>query len=776
MRRALSVHALPLRVRLARVVPARALSVLTVALGMLAGLFLSPATATTATNAAAAAAAAAAASGAADRAAPPPVVPRPTQWEDLGGTVRLGEESRIVVDPQSRSRTAMPAGRQELPGPARQNTLQLAEQLRDELGEVSGLEPEIVTGAVEARPGDIRLRLVDDGRLGAEGYRLDSSDVLRVDAASTHGLYYGTRTLLQTLRADDGHRAVPRARSTDRPTQRVRMVHLDAGRKYWELEHLEKLIRRMGDQKLNTLFLHLSESEGFRLHSPRFPGLAEPEHSYSRADIDRLKALAARHHVQLMPGLEVPGHATVISEAFDIGFGSGPNPCTAEHTHSHLTADWIVDMTSEKAVEKTKQIVDEFAGWFDAPLFSIGAEEVPGQLGECPRVKEYLAADPDVSTLGDLLNRYINTLDEVVTKHGKRTAVYNGSEHMPAPQQQVHGPVVFLTWEGTGSEPVIPGHDEIAIGPFYVTPNNYHNLYPDEQWMYGTWKPNSEADMLGSGLMHWADYNFWSDNGYFEQHSAGPRAVMADRAWNGSAPPDSLADFRDRVAAIGDPPGVRQDPVRPRVDDGRPSHHWTFDRASYPSGWTYAGSPGNTIMAEDVAGDLPGTTYIINNPALVDGGVRGEAFRFDHDRDGVGFGGLDVEEPWTASAWVRTTARTEGEQVLLSSKFGALKLQQSGTGKVGLTRYGPSGPADHSFDYTLPLDSWVHLTWVAEPGRTTLYANGKRVDTVSASIPLPMRSIGLPRASLRGDLDELLTWDEALSEGQVSDHYENYAH
>ncbi|MEJ8656765.1 family 20 glycosylhydrolase [Streptomyces sp. MS1.AVA.4] len=710
--------------------------------------------------------------------APPSVVPRPTDWTDLGGRTVLTPRTRIVVDPRSARATALPAGRAELPGPARQSVRGLADQLRAELASVSGLRPRIAYG--HPAPGDIVLRLTDTG-LGAEGYRFDSGSGSRtagdtggavtVEAASTHGLFYGTRTLLQLLRATaPDHRSLPRARAADRPAQAVRMVHLDAGRKYWRIPYLENLIRRMGDQKLNTLFLHLSESEGFRLHSPKFPGLADPGHSYSRADIEHLKAFAARHHVQLMPGIEVPGHATVISEAFGIGFGAdngtGSAPCTGAHTHSHLTADWIIDMTSERAVEKTEEIVDEFAGWFDAPLFAIGAEEVPGQLAECPRVKDFLAADPDVSTLGDLLNRYINTLDDVVSKHGRRTAVYNGSEHLAAPQQKVHGPVVFITWEGTGAESAIPGHDEIAIGPFYVTPNNYHHLYPDEPWMYDTWAPSTTPDMLGSGLVNWADYNFWSDDGYFEQQMAAARAILADRAWNASPTPDTVDGFRALVARLGDPPGIRPLPVAPRTDDGRPSHHWTFDPAPYPSGWTYAGSPGNTLYAEDVAGALPGTSYIINNPTPVTGdGATGGAWRFDHDRDGVGLGGLDTAEPWTVSVRVRPTART-ADQVLLSSKAGALKLMQYGTGRVGLTRY---GTADHSFPYTLPLDRWTLLTWVAEPGRTTLYADGERVGTVEASVPLPLRSIGTEKASLRGDLDELRTWDEALSPGQVRD-------
>lgn len=704
---------------------------------------------------------------AAPASAPPPVVPRPTQWSDLGGLTTLTPRTRILVEPGSLDRTALPSGRRELPGPVRQNVQELARQLRTELTAVSGITPDISGDVTHAGDGDIVLRLADGPAatpFGAEGYRLDSAGPVRIEAASTHGLFYGTRTVLQLLRATDpGHRTLPRARSLDRPAQQLRMVHLDAGRKYWQIPYLKNLIRRMGDQKLNTLFLHLSESEGFRLDSPKFPGLADPEHSYSRADIEHLKSFAARHHVQLMPGIEVPGHATVISEAFGIGFGAGTDPCTGAHTHSHLTADWIIDMTSEKAVGKTKEIVDEFAGWFDAPLFSIGGEEVPGQLADCPRVQKFLAADPEVSTLGDLLNRYINTLDDVLASHGKRTAVYNGSEHLTAPQQKAHGPIVFITWEGTGAEPAVPGHDEIAIGPFYDTPNNYHHLYPDEPWMYDGWAPSTAPDMLGSSLVNWADYNFWAEDGYFEQHMAGPRAIMADRAWNATPTPDTVTGFRALVARIGDPPGITPAPAAPRVDDGRPSHHWTFDTATYPSGWTYAGSPGNTLFAEDTAGGLPGSSYIINNPTPVADGVNGQAWRFDSDRDGVGFGGLDVAEPWTASVRVRSTART-ADQVLLSSKAGALKLQQYGTGKVGLTRY---GTADLSFDYTLPLHQWVQLTWVTEPGRTTLYADGERVGTVDASVPLPLRSIGTEKAGLRGDLDDLLTWDEALSPGQV---------
>ncbi|WAL95094.1 hypothetical protein [Streptomyces sp. Je 1-369] len=40
--------------------------------------------------------------------------------------------------------------------------------------------------------------------------------------------------------------------------------------------------------------------------------------------------------------------------------------------------------------------------------------------------------------------------------------------------------------------------------------------------------------------------------------------------------------------------------------------------------------------------------------------------------------------------------------------------------------------------------------------------------SVAASIPLPLRSIGTEQASLRGDLDDLVTWDEAVSPAEVA--------
>jgi hexosaminidase len=179
----------------------------------------------------------------AETATTPLTLPRLRNWTPIDGSVRFTEDSRILVDPGSRGSSTTPAGRAELPGPAHQTTQELAKRLQDDLRQATGFEPPIRSDVQHAAPGDVVLRLVDDAALGAEGYRLDSSGPVRVEAASTHGLYYGTRTLLQLLR----DRAFPKGATEDRPTQRVRLVVLDAGREYWDLAYLERLVRKMGD-------------------------------------------------------------------------------------------------------------------------------------------------------------------------------------------------------------------------------------------------------------------------------------------------------------------------------------------------------------------------------------------------------------------------------------------------------------------------------------------------------------------------------------------------
>lgn len=684
----------------------------------------------------------------------PSIIPALAQWSGKPGTLALPDNVRVVMT----SETA----ETDLQG---RTVRQEAEQLVADLSE-SGRS---ATLAVGATPGTGDIVLVTDPSVADEAYRLKIDDRVTIGASSAAGLFYGGRTLLQALSSTD---ALPAGETLDAPGQAMRGGMIDAGRKFWSVDYLKDLIRRMSYQKLNMLNLHLVESEGFRLDSPAFPGLADPASSYDEAEIRDLVDFAADYHVEIMPGFEFPGHATVISDYFQIGFGMGDNPCTAANMHSHLTPDWVLDMTSDKARADSARILKEFLPWFDSEYVHLGGDELPGQLASCGRVVKYIADQPDIGSSGDMLVDYLNELSAVTEGLGKRPIIYNGFEHMTRSQQTLDKDVIIQDWEGEGTNAAFDGHDKIWMNSryAYLTPNNYHNLSPDLDYLASSWAPRKSDDMLGSSFGVWADYSMWAEDEFFEQKMGPLRAAIADRTWN-TAGRNTVADLTSRLAVIGDAPGTQGFAPRERVGADAPLHSYPFEERPYPSGYTWAGSKGQTLFVEDTTGRLNGSTYIIYNPSFVDQGIKGSALSFSQDRQGVGLGGVDLPGPWTMSVWVKQTA-AHPNATLLSSRSGtSIVLRDAASGNVALVT--PEGR--RTFDATIATGTWVAMSLVNDGVRTSLYLDGKPADSIDASMALPLAAIGAWNLSLRGLIDELNVFDAALSPAQIAANYERDA-
>ncbi|WP_326591695.1 glycoside hydrolase family 20 zincin-like fold domain-containing protein [Streptomyces brevispora] len=131
------------------------------------------------------------------------MLPSLRQWQPGEGEFTLTDRARIVLDGAREQRTAADA--------------------RRFAAELNG-HPSVSRGLSAARAGDIVLRQDPalKGSLGAEGYRLDVGDRVTVTAATSTGVFYGSRTVLQLLNDDDGRAA--RGSATDVPAYRERGV------------------------------------------------------------------------------------------------------------------------------------------------------------------------------------------------------------------------------------------------------------------------------------------------------------------------------------------------------------------------------------------------------------------------------------------------------------------------------------------------------------------------------------------------------------------------
>ncbi|GAA0895481.1 MULTISPECIES: glycoside hydrolase family 20 zincin-like fold domain-containing protein [Streptomyces violaceusniger group] len=140
--------------------------------------------------------------------------------------------------------------------------------------EHSALRPPVTTGTPAV--GDIALRVDPNADFGGakpelrpEAYRLKVADgVVDIVGGSDKGLYYGTRTLLQTVLGSPDHASLPGETAVDYPNYAIRGFMLDVGRRYFTPEFITSYLRWMGWLKLNALQLHINDNE----ISARTPG------------------------------------------------------------------------------------------------------------------------------------------------------------------------------------------------------------------------------------------------------------------------------------------------------------------------------------------------------------------------------------------------------------------------------------------------------------------------------------------------------------------------
>jgi hypothetical protein len=464
----------------------------------------------------------------------PQVVPSLREWSGGQGVLRLGEGSRIVVDGDDGS------------------LADAARTFRDDLAGVTGLSLPVVSGS-RPRAGDVFLSLHGaDRALGSEGYQLNVADATVVRGNAGTGVFYGTQTLLQILETTPGHRVLPRGVARDWPSQRERGFLLDAGRKYYSPDYVVQAIREMAYLRLNTLQLHFTDNNAFRLVSDRFPYLAAPQ-AYTKADIRRFEAAARRYHVTIIPEIEMPAHAEAILMARpDLRFD-----CSA-------MGGSTLDVTKAETRKVTSALIDEFAPLFSGPEFHIATDEYPPQtdMERCPELVKY-AKDHGFASTADVFVDFINQMNKVVRSHGKRMVIWNWWDVDKKPTISPDKNIKVEAWttaaesgeDHSAQKYLDQGYDVVASpsDTHYVTPG--FPLLPDPAYLYEKWTPLQNPHLDGYQISVWSDNADTRPDSYFDAYLRRPREVLADRLWGGPRQ-GTVADFFTRADAIGTPPGV----------------------------------------------------------------------------------------------------------------------------------------------------------------------------------------------------------------------------
>jgi hexosaminidase len=280
-----------------------------------------------------------------------------------------------------------------------------------------------------------------------ESYSLEvSSTGAKLDAPTTLGALHGLQTFLQLVATTGDGFAVPALTIQDKPRFPWRGLLIDVGRHFIPLDVLKRNIDGMAAVKLNVLHWHLSENQGFRVESKKFPKLHEMGSDglfYTQDEIRDLIAYARERGIRVMPEFDMPGHST----SWFVGYpelASAPGPYQIERKWGVF--DPAMDPTQERTYKFLDDFIGEMAGLFPDQYFHIGGDEVNGKQWDAnPKIQEFKRSH-GIKNNEDLQAYFNKRVQEIVNKHGKTMVGWDEILRPELPKS-----IVIQSWRGQES-------------------------------------------------------------------------------------------------------------------------------------------------------------------------------------------------------------------------------------------------------------------------------------------------------------------------------------
>lgn len=227
-----------------------------------------------------------------------------------------------------------------------------------------------------------------------EAYDLEINEKqAKLTAATTVGAMRGLETLLQLLERDKDGFYFPAVLLNDKPRFDWRGLMIDSARHFQPIEVLKRNLDAMAAVKLNVLHWHLTEDQGFRVETKKFPELhlkGSDGDFYTQDQIREVIKYAADRGIRVMPEFDMPGHATawLVSHP-EIGSGAAGQTYKIERQPGIF--DPTLDPTNEKTYKLLEQFFDEMAALFPDAYMHIGGDENEGkQWNANPRIQAFM--------------------------------------------------------------------------------------------------------------------------------------------------------------------------------------------------------------------------------------------------------------------------------------------------------------------------------------------------------------------------------------------------
>ena len=193
---------------------------------------------------------------------------------------------------------------------------------------------------------------------------------------------------------------------------------LDPARHFIPIDDLKKFVSLMPFYKFNRLHLHLSDDEGWCVEIKNLPklnksGMGSPgmntreRNMYTQEELVDLVDYAAKHEVEIIPEIDIPGHSSYIVSVYpDI-------QCSGHPTKGQLCVG------NDKVIDFIDIIAAEFAGIFPSNDFHFGGDEFSVEIIKSCEICQSKMKQQGFNNETELISYLFESTTKILEKYNK---------------------------------------------------------------------------------------------------------------------------------------------------------------------------------------------------------------------------------------------------------------------------------------------------------------------------------------------------------------------
>ena len=434
--------------------------------------------------------------------------------------------------------------------------------------------PQIVFGTLEnAADNDIIVKMGTNPDLTGkkDAYAVDIKNNITISAEDETGIYYGLTSVIQML--IEGDNVVTKGHIVDYSDVEDRSFHLDCARKFFTKDWIISLIKDLSWQKYNSIQLHFSENEGFRLQSDTLEaidGFQYVNNQYlTKQDMIEIIQVANEYHIEVIPSLDSPGHLGAVLRYLPSDYS-----CASLFPTDGRRAQCFNIFTNDEARGFLIDLMTEFIDFFSeagCKRFNIGGDEFLEKFSNFSN-EQYVQ-----------IMEYFNEVSAIAKSKGMTPRTWNdGVMYGNYTGYKLDPDIEICYWAAPQNcasiEKFVQNGNRVVnfsdVYMYYVLSSWWlQNACPEGDRIYNEWNPGKFSTLQGgvpqtykkpyANFVRGGSYAVWCDvPGYMTQDSVANNIFYRTRAtaykmWNTSDSMPEYADVKKAFDKIGRVPGYK---------------------------------------------------------------------------------------------------------------------------------------------------------------------------------------------------------------------------